>query len=220
MRARRWSKTTDENIESTPVNIFPTCKPPPVSSENKQLYRSKQSNNNSLELFIDTIEKEIFNPSNIRRTRNNLSKDEKTALKEIKSWEDKVIRVQDKGSRFVILNTDDYVEKVEHQINRSSFCRLEEDPSNDFKQNVNVWLDKWPDLLTDEWKNFIKPEECDAGKKCWLLNIKMLLCNFGFNFVRATSELPNKKATNLPLQMNHRDLEGATFHQGYFILMV
>ena len=30
---------------------------------------------------------------------------------------------------FVVLNTCDYVEKVEHQINRSSFGRLDEDPS-------------------------------------------------------------------------------------------
>ena len=30
--------------------------------------------------------------------------------------EDNVIRVKDKGSRFVVLKTCDYVEKVEHQI--------------------------------------------------------------------------------------------------------
>ena len=61
--------------------MFPPGKPPPVSSDSKQLYESNQSNNNSLELFIDTIEKEIFNPKNIRKTRNNLNKDEKVALK-------------------------------------------------------------------------------------------------------------------------------------------
>ena len=87
----------------------------------------------NLELFIDTIEKEIFNPKNIRKTRNNFNKNEKVALKEIKSWEDKVIRVQDKSSRFVVLNSCDYIEKVELQINRSSFSRLDEDPSPEFK---------------------------------------------------------------------------------------
>ena len=126
-----------ENIVSTSINVFPPGKPPPVSNDSKQLYKSKQSNNSSLELFIVIIEKEIFNPKNIRKTRNNLNKDEKAALKEIKSQEDKVVRVQDKGSRFVVLNTSDYVEKVEHQINRSSFSRLDEDPSPEFKQKVN-----------------------------------------------------------------------------------
>ena len=153
-----------ENIVSTSINVFPPGKPPPASSDNKQLYKSKQSNNSSLELFIDTIEKEIFNPKNIRKTRNNLNKDEKAALKEIKSWEDKVIRVQDKGSRFVVLNTSDYVEKVEHQINRSSFSRLDVDRIPEFKQKVNSWLNKWPEKITEEWKRFITPSNSSAGK--------------------------------------------------------
>ena len=57
-----------ENIVSTSINVFSPGKPPPVSSDSKQLYKSKQSNNSSLELFIDTSEKEIFNPKNIRKT--------------------------------------------------------------------------------------------------------------------------------------------------------
>ena len=57
-----------ENIVSTSINIFPPGKPPTGSSDSKQLYKSKQSNNSSLELFIDTSEKEIFNPKNIRKT--------------------------------------------------------------------------------------------------------------------------------------------------------
>ena len=78
----------------------------------QQLYLSKPNKNNSLELFIDNIEKELFNPNNIRKTQNNLKKEDKLALNEMKSWDDKVIQVQDKGSRFVIPNTNNYVEKV------------------------------------------------------------------------------------------------------------
>ena len=48
------------------------------------------------------MENDSFNRSNIRKPRNNLNNNEKIALKEIKSWDDKVIRVQDKGSRFVV----------------------------------------------------------------------------------------------------------------------
>ena len=44
-----------ENIVSTSINLFPFDKPPPVSSESKQLYKSKQSNNSSLELFVHTM---------------------------------------------------------------------------------------------------------------------------------------------------------------------
>ena len=48
----------------------------------------------------------------------------KKEMKEMKSWDDKMICVLDKGSRFVIEDTNSYIEKVEHQINRSSFDRL------------------------------------------------------------------------------------------------
>ena len=56
-----------------------------------------------------------------------ICKNEKLALKEIKSWEDKVIHVQDKGSWFVVLLNNDYETKVQHQIERSSFTETDID---------------------------------------------------------------------------------------------
>ena len=52
------------------------------------------------------MEKELFNPKNVKIARSNFNKDEKKALKEIKSWKDKVVRVQDKGSTFDILENE------------------------------------------------------------------------------------------------------------------
>ena len=78
------------------------------------------------------------------------------------------------GNRFVNVETMfsglpsnftcDYVEKVEHQIYTSSFSRLDEDSSPEFKQKVNNWLDKWPEKITEEWKKFITPNNSRAGK--------------------------------------------------------
>ena len=50
----------------------------------------------------------------------------------MKSYEDNVIRVQDKGSRFVVLKTNNCVENVEKLIKRSSFDKLDPDPSSEF----------------------------------------------------------------------------------------
>ena len=77
-----------------------------------------------------------------------------------------MIRVQHKGSIFVVLDTNSYIEKVERQINRSSFDTLDADPSPKFKEKVNNWLQKWSDHTTDEWKEFIRPDNCNAGKMC------------------------------------------------------
>ena len=136
----------------------------PKANPYQNLYRSKPSTNNSVESFINGIEKERFNSNNIGKIRNNLNKQEKQALKEMKSWDDKVIRVQDKGSRFVVLDTNSFIEKVEHQINRSSFDKLNTDPSPKFKEKVNNWLEKWSHVITNEWKEFTKPDNCNAGK--------------------------------------------------------
>ena len=68
----------------------------------------------------------------------------------MKLWNDKVIHVQDKGSRLAVLDTNSYIEKVEHQINRSSFDKLDADPSSKFKEKVNNWLKKWSDNITNE----------------------------------------------------------------------
>ena len=76
-------------------------------------------------------------------TRPNISKREQNALKEIKSWKDQTIRIQDKGSRFVILENRDYEQKIKYQIERSSFKQLPQDPSKQFEMKVNNWIEKW-----------------------------------------------------------------------------
>ena len=69
--------------------------------------------------------------------------------------------VQDKGSRFVILDNEDYVKKVEHQI---SFQRLEYDPTKSFDVKVNTWVEKWSqmNILDEKWKSYIQTE-CSIG---------------------------------------------------------
>ena len=62
------------------------------------------------------------------------------AFKETKSWYHKVIRVQDKSSRFVVLSNNDYESKVQHQIKRSSFTETHIDYSRNIEEKVNSWI--------------------------------------------------------------------------------
>ena len=63
-------------------------------------------------MFTGKIEKYLFNPENVKKISHNLSKDEKAALKDIKNWDKNVVRVQGEGSRFVVLDNEDYVQKL------------------------------------------------------------------------------------------------------------
>ena len=74
----------NSNESTINENNFPPGKPPPKINPYQQLYRSKPTTNNSVELFIKSIEKELFNPNNIKQTRNNIIKEETLALKEMK----------------------------------------------------------------------------------------------------------------------------------------
>lgn len=64
-------------------------------------------------------------------------------MKEIKHWNNKVIRVQDKGSCYVILPNSDFGNKVQHQTDHSSFTELDIDNNTNFHKEVNSRISKW-----------------------------------------------------------------------------
>ena len=80
--------------------------------------------------------------------------------------EDQTIKLQGKGSRFVILENRDYEQKIKYQIERSSFKQLPQDPSKQFEMKVNNWIEKWhsKNILDNKWKSFITPFSSTAGK--------------------------------------------------------
>ena len=68
--------------------------PPRQGKRYGPLYNSKPTNNRNLELFIDDIEKDLFNPTSLVLTRPNISKRQQNALKEIKSWKDQTFNIR------------------------------------------------------------------------------------------------------------------------------
>ena len=53
---------------------------------------------------MEKIEQNIFHPKNGNtKVFHNITKKERVALKEIKTWKNCCVRVQDKGSRFVVI---------------------------------------------------------------------------------------------------------------------
>ena len=63
----------------------------------------------------------MINPKNVKNLGHNITREEQIALKEIRNWDKQTIRIQDKGSRFVILDTLDYEEKVQKKSFRKGF---------------------------------------------------------------------------------------------------
>ena len=53
------------------------------------------------------MDKQLSEPKNIKRFRSNLTDEETKALAEIKSMGNTVVRIQNKGYRFVLLTNGD-----------------------------------------------------------------------------------------------------------------
>ena len=67
---------------------------------------------------------------------HNITKKERVDLKEIKTWQICCVRVQDKGSKFVVISKDEYCDKVSTQI--SLFIQL---PHDKTKSNMKQYVD-------------------------------------------------------------------------------
>ena len=136
-------------------------------------FRLKATRSHCLEAFIEKVEQSIFQPTNYnKKLFHNITREERTALKEIKTWENCCVRVQDKGSRFVILLNEDYCLKVNTQIERGSFITLPRGVTKSFEKKVDDFVLKWENLkvLDERWVKCIRSSHAKTGSLYGLQN--------------------------------------------------
>ena len=80
------------------------------------------------------------------------------------------MRQQDKGNQFVIVDKETDKMKANEQIERSSFVKLNEDPTNRHIEKVTSWAEKWFNCkeISKDWKNYIINEKANPGKNATL----------------------------------------------------
>ena len=114
---------------------------PPIPG--KKSWKPPISKFPELELFLSNIRQDIINPRNIRNSRDNLSKGERSALRELKN-SDVTIRIQDKGSRFALIDSKEYNNKMFGQLNNPLHYKvLRLDPTSKHLGLVEQWCSKW-----------------------------------------------------------------------------
>ena len=81
-----------------------------------------------------------------------------------------VMRLQDKGNRFVIVDKDTDKRKAYDQIERSSFRLLDYDPTEEHIERVTDWAGKWclSGDISSDWKNYIINSDARPGKNVTL----------------------------------------------------
>lgn len=114
----------------------------------------------AIEVFLQRVERDLFEKPGFKNAKDNLSPEERTVLKEFRAMPTEernlVIRQQDKGNNFVFLNNDLDQQKVKEQMDKGFFEIVDEDPTLDTIKEINNWIDKWkPHGLSDKWVRYI-----------------------------------------------------------------
>ena len=90
---------------------------------------------------------QISTAINCAQKQNNISKDEFSALKSLRTNNDIMVIPADKGNLTVIMNTIDYKNKFgEHLRDPDTYEMLNHDPSNDIRTEVNRYLKRLYDM--------------------------------------------------------------------------
>ena len=127
---------TSFNTDKLPWEKLSTFDPPP-------------GQNDTLEEFLTSVFEYVFNPKNTRKFVDNLTREERMALRDMSHWNgDKsnpeVIRVQDKGSCFVVDYKQKYVENHLRYIRDERTFRIDtDDLSQQNLHKVRNWVRKW-----------------------------------------------------------------------------
>ncbi|XP_071497146.1 uncharacterized protein [Diadema antillarum] len=96
--------------------------------------------NPHLSVYLSNIQSEMEDNAksyNSSRHIDNLTKDEREALKALKSKKDIIIKPADKGSAVVIMSTNDYIAEGDRQLsNSTTYKKLPADPTPQHLQKV------------------------------------------------------------------------------------
>ena len=121
-RAKYGNQEADKYEDDSDEEIF-RCFRLPSGND------APRSEDQALELFLELIENDIFHPDLAKtKYRSNLSIYERKELHSLQDNKDLAVRIQDKGSRFVVVNTNEYTEKMDKYFSDNpSFICLDSD---------------------------------------------------------------------------------------------
>jgi len=110
----------------------------------------------ALDAFISAIEHDILN-LHPKPERDNLTTNERHALKQLSRRTDIVIKAADKGSGTVIMDSDWYINECLRQLNDTKFYRqLDIDQSSDIQTRIQFYIKRLhkDNIIDDKTKRF------------------------------------------------------------------
>ena len=96
----------------------------------------------ALNTYVDTIKHDILTV-NRNHITDNLTKDERQTLRDLKKRQDIIIKPADKGSGTVVMDKSWYIDECNRQLNDAKFYRqLDGDITDTIQQRVTVYIER------------------------------------------------------------------------------
>ena len=97
-----------------------------------------------LETYVRAVKQDIdqaLHQMSKRYRWDNLTSEERKALKSLRSRTDIVIKKADKGSATVVMSREDYIREVRRKLNQEeNYRKLDDDPTDSFLQEIRCYL--------------------------------------------------------------------------------
>ena len=162
-------------------------------------FRPAPGKNEALEEILFEVESCIFNPSNTRRVKYNLSKEEKLCLNDLSKWNMdsknlRMFRIQYKGSRLVVELKERYERKMlDYLEDVSIFQDNDEDQCQENEKKVSDWVRKWEnqEQLGGEEAEWILSSETRPAKAC--ANIKTHKEEWPYRYIKSCNQTAIEK---------------------------
>jgi len=116
-------------------NKEPYVRPKDQPPSKRSNWSAPKTSSSELETFLSSVERSLFQDCSRKIVSNNLTKEQRNAMKAWREEQlfntegDLVMRLQDKGNRFIVVDKNTDKLKANEQIERSSFVRLDHDPT-------------------------------------------------------------------------------------------
>ena len=206
LRSKRPAK---EEIESkmSEISQHPFENPPYVP--NPKPWAGNKTTNAPLETFLQKIANVLFSGNKLP-IQHNLSRNERSSLNKFRNNSDLVLKMQDKGSSFVIMNRSEYLAKMKSSIQRSGLKNISYDPSPAILDFIkNLFLKFGTDDFPPMWQDFIVPKVAKAAYNYGLVKTHKngeptrLITSVSGSVIENLSIFVTKALQNSPVDRTH-----------------
>ena len=160
----RWAYFHAKKVDFTPVKDIFVMKPWYQRTKNKAPLAST-----AVECFLQACHNDILDEKLRRKIKDNLTADERIALKDISINFPKFnlrVRKEDKGSRFVITNSNLDDDAINSELNdHKQYSRIINDPLDECNRRVKLWADRnlIANHITKDMHSFVCMDENAHG---------------------------------------------------------